>query len=125
MIEKGSPETLGPSPDNDGTNFALYSSIAERVELCLFDDHGGQTERHDLPDCSDGADNDLDGLVDYPADTDCSGPSFSSEAPATIPVPALEGYGRLVLGILLGTILVRRSWPHRSRRPLLFNEFCD
>ena len=54
MIEKGSPETLGPSPDNDGTNFALYSSIAERVELCLFDDQGAQTERHDLPDCIDG-----------------------------------------------------------------------
>ena len=54
MIEKGSPETLGPSPDNDGTNFALYSSIAERVELCLFDDQGTQTERHDLPDRSDG-----------------------------------------------------------------------
>jgi glycogen operon protein len=54
MIEKGSPETLGPSPDNDGTNFALYSTLAERVELCLFDDHGAQTERHDLPDCSNG-----------------------------------------------------------------------
>lgn len=54
MIEKGSPETLGPSPDNDGTNFALYSSIAERVELCLFDEHGTQTQRFDLHDCSDG-----------------------------------------------------------------------
>ncbi|MDH3984232.1 MAG: alpha-amylase family glycosyl hydrolase, partial [Gammaproteobacteria bacterium] len=54
MIEKGSPETLGPSPDNDGTNFALFSTLAERVELCLFDDHGAQTERHDLPDCSNG-----------------------------------------------------------------------
>ncbi|MDH3778403.1 MAG: glycogen debranching enzyme GlgX, partial [Gammaproteobacteria bacterium] len=54
MIETGRPETLGPSPDKDGTNFAVYSSIAERVELCLFDEAGVQVARHDLPDCSDG-----------------------------------------------------------------------
>jgi len=54
MIEKGFPEALGPSSDEDGTNFALYSSIAERVELCLFDESGAQTARYDLPDCSDG-----------------------------------------------------------------------
>ena len=54
MIERGSPETLGPSPDDDGTNFALYSSIAERVELCLFDDTGAQTATYDLPEYSNG-----------------------------------------------------------------------
>ena len=54
MIETGRPETLGPSPDKDGTNFAVYSSIAERVELCLFDEAGVQVARHDLPDCCDG-----------------------------------------------------------------------
>lgn len=54
MIEQGFAGTLGPSPDKDGTNFALYSSVAERVELCLFDDAGNATARHDLPDCSDG-----------------------------------------------------------------------
>lgn len=41
-----------------------------------------------MPDCSDGADNDLDGLVDYPADPDCSDPSFASEAAAPASVPA-------------------------------------
>ena len=54
MIEQGSPETLGPTPDDDGTNFGLYSSIAERVELCLFDETGAQAAKHDLPGCSDG-----------------------------------------------------------------------
>ena len=30
-----------------GTNFALFSEVAERVELCLFDDHG-QERRLDM-----------------------------------------------------------------------------
>src|SRR5262245_20186494 len=34
--------------DGTGVNFALFSSIAERVELCLFDDAGRET-RYDLP----------------------------------------------------------------------------
>ena len=54
MIEQGFAHTLGPSPDRDGTNFALYSSVADRVELCLFDDAGRQTARHDLPGCDNG-----------------------------------------------------------------------
>ena len=55
MIEPGFADRLGPSPDADGTNFALYSSVAERVELCLFDAGGRQTASHDLPGCDDGA----------------------------------------------------------------------
>ncbi len=54
MIESGSHETLGPSPSSDGTNFALYSAVAERVEICLFDADGKQTESHVLPDCTNG-----------------------------------------------------------------------
>jgi glycogen operon protein len=34
---------LGPSFDGAGTNFALFSEVAEAVDLCLFDDSG--TER--------------------------------------------------------------------------------
>ncbi len=48
MIEPGFCETLGPTPDADGTNFAVYSAIAERVELCLFDDTGNPGRRFDL-----------------------------------------------------------------------------
>jgi isoamylase len=33
---------LGATYDGIGTNFALYSSVAEQVELCLFDDEGAQ-----------------------------------------------------------------------------------
>src|SRR4051812_2387004 len=35
---------LGATPDQDGTNFALFSENASRVELCLFDEEG-QNER--------------------------------------------------------------------------------
>jgi isoamylase len=54
MIEKGRPDQLGPSPDQDGTNFAVYSSIAKRIELCLFNEAGVQVASHDLPDRSNG-----------------------------------------------------------------------
>ena len=37
------PFPLGPTWDGDGTNFALFTENAERVELCLFDDDGHET----------------------------------------------------------------------------------
>jgi isoamylase len=36
----GRPYPLGAAYDGAGTNFSLFSMIAERVELCLFDDDG-------------------------------------------------------------------------------------
>jgi isoamylase len=39
----GSPYPLGATYDGSGTNFALFSEVAERVELCLFDDAGAET----------------------------------------------------------------------------------
>jgi glycogen operon protein len=42
------PERLGPTPDERGTLFAVFSSIAERVEVCLHDDSGAECARHDL-----------------------------------------------------------------------------
>ncbi|GGG79826.1 glycogen operon protein GlgX homolog [Salipiger pallidus] len=39
-LAAGRPDRLGARPDADGTNFALFSDHAERVELCLFDDDG-------------------------------------------------------------------------------------
>ncbi|OAN35288.1 glycogen debranching protein GlgX [Microbacterium sp. H83] len=39
-IWPGSPYPLGATFDGQGTNFALFSEGAERVELCLFDDDG-------------------------------------------------------------------------------------
>ncbi len=44
----GFPYPLGATYDGAGTNFSLFSEIAERVELCLFDD-GGEEERVALP----------------------------------------------------------------------------
>ncbi len=44
----GHPYPLGAVYDGSGTNFSLFSEIAERVELCLFDEDGGET-RIDLP----------------------------------------------------------------------------
>lgn len=39
----GTPYPLGATYDGTGTNFALFSELAERVELCLFDDAGAET----------------------------------------------------------------------------------
>ena len=36
----GHPAPLGATWDGTGTNFALYSSVAEQVELCVFDAQG-------------------------------------------------------------------------------------
>src|SRR5579862_7481247 len=36
----GRPYPLGATYDGIGTNFALFSEVAERVELCLFDRDG-------------------------------------------------------------------------------------
>jgi isoamylase len=38
----GTAYPLGATYDGVGTNFALFSNVAERVELCLFDDAGGE-----------------------------------------------------------------------------------
>ncbi|MBU8815206.1 glycogen debranching protein GlgX [Mycolicibacterium goodii] len=39
-IWRGKAYPLGATYDGSGTNFALFSEVAERVELCLFDDDG-------------------------------------------------------------------------------------
>jgi len=38
----GRPYPLGPAYDGNGTNFALFSEVAEAVDLCLFDDSGNE-----------------------------------------------------------------------------------
>ena len=48
MIRSGKPFPLGATYDGSGVNFSLFSSIAQRVELCLFDDEGEET-RHERP----------------------------------------------------------------------------
>jgi isoamylase len=39
-LREGSPVPLGATWDGSGTNFALFSAHATKVELCLFDDRG-------------------------------------------------------------------------------------
>ena len=39
----GSAYPLGATFDGSGTNFALFSEVAEKIELCLFDDNGVET----------------------------------------------------------------------------------
>src|SRR5512146_2645110 len=54
MTAPGDPFQLGaiPRPDGSGTNFAIASTAAESVTLCLFDgaDGGGAESRHELDD---------------------------------------------------------------------------
>lgn len=49
MIHVGDPALLGATLLEDGCNFAIQASTATRIELCLFDRHGGDIGRFDLP----------------------------------------------------------------------------
>ena len=53
-MQRGRSDTLGATPDGDGVHFAVYSSVADRVEVCLYDANGNGQVCHDLPDCTDG-----------------------------------------------------------------------
>ncbi len=44
----GKPYPLGARPTSLGTNFALYSENATKVQVCMFDDDGKQTDCIDL-----------------------------------------------------------------------------
>jgi isoamylase len=50
-IWPGKPYPLGASWDGVGTNFSVFSEVATRIELCLFDANGAET-RVDLPEVS-------------------------------------------------------------------------
>ena len=39
----GQPFPLGATYDGAGTNFSLFSEVADRVELCLYGDGGAET----------------------------------------------------------------------------------
>ena len=41
-IWPGRPHPLGATYDGGGTNFSLFSEVADQVELCLFDDDGDE-----------------------------------------------------------------------------------
>src|SRR6478672_9743184 len=54
-VDPGVPRPLGATPDDTGTNFALFSDNAEGVTLCLFDYSGQQEiERIPLRECTNG-----------------------------------------------------------------------
>ena len=48
QVWPGSSYPLGATYDGMGTNFSLFSEVAQKVELCLFDDSGRET-KIDLP----------------------------------------------------------------------------
>jgi len=52
VVAEGRPFPRGATFDGSGTNFALFSANATRVELCLFDADGNET-RVDLPEYTD------------------------------------------------------------------------
>lgn len=54
QIQDGLPHPRGATWDGHGVNFALFSSSATKVELCLFDDGGkAETQRIALPEYTD------------------------------------------------------------------------
>ena len=53
QIKEGFPYPRGAAWDGRGTNFALFSAHATKVELCIFDDRGEhETDRLELPECT-------------------------------------------------------------------------
>ena len=48
-VSAGRPEPLGAAPDDSGVNFAVTSSSAEAIFVCLFDAAGIETARVQLP----------------------------------------------------------------------------
>jgi glycogen operon protein len=53
-LEPGVPYPLGATWDGLGTNFAVFSAHAERVDLCFFDPSGRrEIGRMQLPECTD------------------------------------------------------------------------
>jgi isoamylase len=53
-VKKGQSHELGASFDGEGTNFALFSTAATRIELCLFDPSGNrEIGRIELPEYTD------------------------------------------------------------------------
>jgi glycogen operon protein len=48
IVWPGQPYPLGATYDGTGTNFSVYSFVADAVELCLFDEDGAET-RVELP----------------------------------------------------------------------------
>ena len=53
-VREGLPHPRGATWDGNGVNFSLFSSFATKVELCLFDQGGGQElQRIELPEYTD------------------------------------------------------------------------
>lgn len=61
-----------------------------------------------FPQCSDGVDNDGDGAIDFPADSDCSSKDDPKEGPDTIPVPEFPTIALPIVSILGLMFLVSR-----------------
>ena len=52
-IWPGRSYPLGPTWDGAGVNFAIFSEHATKIELCLFDADGTETQRIVLPEQTD------------------------------------------------------------------------
>jgi isoamylase len=50
VVWPGTWYPLGATFDGGGCNFSVFSEVAQQVQLCLFDDDGGE-RRLDLPEC--------------------------------------------------------------------------
>ncbi|MGA8715068.1 MAG: glycogen debranching protein GlgX [Roseiarcus sp.] len=53
-ISEGKPYPFGATADAEGTNFAVFSAHATRIDVCIFDAEGGrEIERLELPEYTD------------------------------------------------------------------------
>jgi isoamylase len=48
-VHRGSPYPLGATWTGRGVNVAVFSEVAEQIDLCLFDDPASQAESERIP----------------------------------------------------------------------------
>ena len=84
-LKEGLPHPLGATWDGKGTNFALFSANATKVEVCLFDETGEDgTDRIELPEYTDQIFHGyLPGVAARPASTATACTAPTSRRPAT------------------------------------------
>ena len=83
-VKEGLPYPLGATWDERGTNFALFSANATKVEICLFDDKGErEVERIELRNTPTRS-----GMAMSPTSIPAPSTAIASMAP-TSPMPAI------------------------------------
>ena len=102
----GRPYPLGATFDGTGVNFALFSEVASKVELCLIDEDGEETRVELI---------EVDGNV-WHAYIPRIQPGPALRLPGLRPVRARQRSSVQPIQVLAGSVREGHQWPDRRRR---------